>query len=182
MGRAAVLNTEAMTTAGPGITNPTAGVGDGDNQGTPLWLFRLLDAEFRFTGDMFANDANALCKWYHTAENPWQPCASIRGRSWFANPPYSRARIGPAMDTVRAAQAEGSTVVTLTRLEPGAKWFRVNRNHAQELRMLDCRLRFRGQSHSYNFPCCVSVFRPGVSPSPLHSFVWQVAEHRSEAA
>lgn len=171
-----------MNSSAPGITNPTAGVGDGDNQGTPLWLFDLLNAEFRFSGDMFANAENALCSVFHTEADPWRPGATIRLSSWFANPPYSRKLIGPAMDTVRAAQAEGATVVTLTRLEPGAAWFAVIRAYAQELRLLDCRLRFRGQACSYNFPCCVAVFRPGVTRPPLNTFVWQVAEHRSKAA
>lgn len=163
----------------PGIRNPTAGVGDGDNQGTPLWLWKLLDREFEFDGDMFANKDNALHENYRTASAPYETSPS-EGLVWYANPPYSRHGILGATATVLRAQKAGNTVVMLARLEPGAEWFETIHKFADECRLLDTRLRFRGQAHSYNFPCCVSVFNPapfGMNPNCRFWF-WRVSQFR----
>lgn len=56
---------------------------------TPPELFRALDAEFHFTLDAAANEANHLCDRYYTAEDSafWH---SWDGEHVFCNPPYGR--------------------------------------------------------------------------------------------
>lgn len=168
----------------PASVDEAAGVGDGDEQGTPTWLLQLLRLEFDFTHDLFASHLNAVALRYFTRDNPAgeQMIGEHARGGWtcFANPPYSRrelpnlangkpgndgANILDAMH-VCARVAEWSTVVTLTRLEPGAEWFRVIRDNASEIRLLDCRLRFRGQPNLYNFPTCVAVWRPHYTREP----------------
>lgn len=164
----------------PGHLNPTAGCGTGDEQGTPLWLFNLLDAEFGFDCDMFASHQNALCSTYHTITHRWH--ASSPGRVLWANPPYSRRAICRAMADVYEAAILGRTVVTLTRLEVGADWWAAIDAAASEVRLLEARPKFRGQSNSYNFPCAIAVFR-GVRIAPVpHYYPWKVRQHRPRGA
>ncbi len=58
--------------------------------GTPLDLFRTLDAEFRFTLDAAANDQNAKCERYFTPEiDGLRQSWKTEGAVW-CNPPYGR--------------------------------------------------------------------------------------------
>lgn len=161
----------------PGKRNPTAGCGTGDEQGTPLWLFDLLNREFRFDCDMFASHQNALCSTYHTITHQWHTHSP--GRVLWANVPFGTGTVGPAMEAVARAALAGRTVVALHRDEPGAKWHQCVWDHAHESRRLDVRLKFRGQRDSYNFPCSVSVFRGGArwASHPLID-IWRVSAHR----
>lgn len=164
----------------PASLDPRAGCGKGDEQGTPIWLYELLHAEFGFDCDMFSSHENALCSTYHTIDRPWD--ATSPGSVLWSNPPYSRGAITAAMAAVREAALQGETVVTLTRLEPGADWWKPIDELAQEVRLLDVRLKFRGQTDSYNFPCAIGVFR-GQRRAPWpHYYPWHVRKHRPRGA
>jgi phage N-6-adenine-methyltransferase len=79
---------------------------------TPPWLFNSLDREFKFTHDLAALPANALCERYFTPEHDAlaQDWHRLEGWLWL-NPPYS-----PLKPWIRKAQAEndlGAKIVVL---------------------------------------------------------------------
>lgn len=168
---------------GAAFSQPTKNVGEGDRQGTPLWLYNLLRKEFRFDGDMFADHGNALSPRYWTLESPIVPSAfNGVGLTLFANPPYSRGNIRAAAETVRDVANWGNTVVGLTRLEPTAKWWSILRPICSEVRLLDTRLTFRGQSQVYNFPCMVWVACPPyLRRNEPHVWFWDTVKSAHES-
>lgn len=158
---------------GAAFATPNEDVGEGDKQGTPLWLFKLLRDEFWFPGgDLFADHGNALLPTYWTLESPIDVDAyRDLGYTFFANPPYSRGNITAAANTCRALADNGNRVVGLTRAEPTARWWRILRPACAEVRLLDTRLVFRGQEGLYNFPCWVWVAVPPTQRRG-HPSVW----------
>ena len=165
---------------GPGYKTPTADVGDGDNQGTPLWLFNLLREEWLFSGgDLFAAHGNALLGRYWTEDRPIiTRDFENAGLTFWANPPYSRGNIRAAAETVRELTELGNRVVGLTRAEPTAEWWwRTLRPACAEVRLLDTRLTFRGQPNLYNFPCWVWVAVPPMQRrGEPHVWFWDASE------
>jgi DNA (cytosine-5)-methyltransferase 1 len=125
-------------------------------------LFHQLDAKFHFGLDAAAEHLTAKCDRYITKEQdaltqPWG------GNGWvWLNPPYSRELIKQFMEKVHAETMSGTDVVTLTRFDPSAEWFKQHVDGvAHTVLMLGNRVKFHGATDSYNFPCCVSIFRGG---------------------
>lgn len=157
---------------GAAFATPNENVGEGDNQGTPLWLFKLLKDEFLFAGDLFAAHGNAVHATYWTEDSPIDVDAyGDLGITFFANPPYSRGNITTAASTCRALADNGNRVVGLTRAEPTARWWRILRPACAEVRLLDTRLVFRGQKGLYPFPCWVWIAVPPTQRRG-HPSVW----------
>ena len=78
---------------------------------------------------------------------------------YWMNPPYSRGAIDASMAGAKLLNIMGKTVVCLVRLDPTTDWFQAYiHGDAEEVRMLNKRVRFKGAEHSYNFPCCVAVY------------------------
>jgi phage N-6-adenine-methyltransferase len=61
---------------------------DTDDRGTDRALFSLLDERFRFSVDVAASPANALCRRYYTKEDDGLTKSWTGERVW-CNPPYS---------------------------------------------------------------------------------------------
>lgn len=163
------------TSQPPAFATPHRHVGEGDRQGTPLWLYRLLREEFRFDGgDLFADHGNAMSVRYWTIESSiLTHVFENHGATFWANPPYSRGNIGAAARVIKHLADIGNTVVGLTRAEPTAKWWHTLRPVCSEVRLLDTRLTFRGQDSLYNFPCWVWVAVPPVQrPTEPHVWFW----------
>lgn len=130
---------------------------DKDCWETPDDLFTSLHKEFKFTLDAAANEHNyKLCNYYSKSksafDNPWTETV-------WCNPPYSRILINKFADKIiEEAEAGEVEIVTLTRLDPSAKWFKKMYKEACHLHFLPKRLKFKGADSSYPFPCCLMYF------------------------
>jgi len=124
-------------------------------------LYQVLNQEFGFQFDLCANEKNTKCAHWSEDVQDFAVCIGVRDYDvYWMNPPYSRKNINKCMAAATYMNGHGKTVVTLTRFDPTANWFKSCVDGiAQEVRMLDKRLRFKGAAASYPFPCCVSVYR-----------------------
>jgi len=61
-----------------------------DEYETPDWLFQALDAEFGFTFDAAATQANAKCKLFTSDIESGPPQITLPSQVIFCNPPYSK--------------------------------------------------------------------------------------------
>ena len=133
---------------------------------TPPELFALLDAEFSFTIDAAADDADHLCPRYLTREEdaltkPW-----LGDNVVFCNPPFADLKPWTQM-FVRWATA-GATVVALLPSKTDTVWFENVWFGAHEVRFLTPRVQFiaptTGQpgKNSNNSGSMVAVYRHGV--------------------
>ena len=129
-----------------------------DAWGTPMWLFRQLDDEFRFTLDVCAHKDNAKCeKFFSRAENGL-------AQNWGANvcwmnPPYGD-EIAAWMRKAYTASQDGATVVCLIPSRTDTEWWHSYAMHG-EIRFIKGRLKFGGADSGAPFPSAIVVFRPG---------------------
>ena len=142
-----------------------------ENWGTPQSFFDELNAEFRFTLDAAASEANAKCPTFYTREDDalqqrW------KGRV-FCNPPYGRI-MTPAF--VRKASEERNNCKVIVMLLPArtsTKWFRDyvwegvrNQPYLGVEVRFPPRLKNDKRNHPskserrWPFPCVIIVFRP----------------------
>lgn len=139
-----------------------------DEWETPQWLFDKLDAEFHFDFDVCATYANAKCKVFwskeqNALEQPWS-------KTNWCNPPYS-----DQMPWVKKAYEEtlkGNTTVMLMMCDTSTKCFKFCYNYADEIRLLDRRIKFVGATGSPRFASMIVVFRPQVrlnASRPFHA-------------
>lgn len=131
-----------------------------DEWRTQKSLYDRLNKEFGFEVDLCANEHNAKCHIYSSdIEQFYEQGRMHSCKSFWMNPPYSRGNIDRCIKTAYGISLFDKTVVTLTRFDPSASWFRKYIDGcAYEVRMLARRPKFIGADHAYNFPCCVSVF------------------------
>lgn len=124
---------------------------------TPDDLYYYLNREFQFTLDAAANEHNFKHPNYYSEEN------SALDKDWsgsvWCNPPYSRTLINKFADKIiEVSENTLVDIVTLTRLDPSAKWFKKLHKEACHMHFLPKRLRFKGADSSYPFPCCLMYF------------------------
>lgn len=141
-----------------------------DDWETPPIRFAEWDAEFGFTLDVCATDANAKCARYFTPELDglaqdwgWDVC-------WM-NPPYGRA-IARWMEKAHAARDLGATVVALVPARTDTGWWHEHVIGAgAEVRFLRGRIAFlqdgahathatRSGAAAAPFPCALVIYRP----------------------
>lgn len=127
-----------------------------DEWGTPQWLFDLLDDEFSFQLDVCASEENHKVPRYHDIEanglvSPW---------AWvnFCNPPYSNQL--PWIERAVEEVLLGNTTVMLLKHDPSTKHGVLANSMADEVRVVEHRLKFQGASNCANFPSSIAVFRP----------------------
>jgi phage N-6-adenine-methyltransferase len=123
-------------------------------------LYLKLDDEFSFDFDLCANANNTKCPSFSTDVKEFAVCTDVDlYDNYWMNPPYSRKKIKECMTAVDMINGHGKMVVTLTRFDPTADWFKSCVDGvAAEVRMLEKRLKFKGADSSYPFPCCVSIY------------------------
>ena len=136
--------------------------------GTPLWLFRELDAEFGFTVDVCATPELAKCPRYFTPEMDGL-AQSWAGETCWMNPPYGHAELFAWLDRARAAaEREGATTVCLVPCKTEQAWWHAlvwdkhagRPRHGVEVRFIEGRLKFQGAKSGATFPCCLVIYRP----------------------
>lgn len=134
-----------------------------DEWPTPRWLFDMLDSEFGFDLDVCASADNALCERYYTKEDDaltkdwWRD-----GNAAFCNAPYSRAAggIGAFLAKGRDAANHLTTAVFLVPARPDTEWWARYVMQADEVRLLQGRLKFGDGTGNAPFPSAVVIFRP----------------------
>lgn len=129
---------------------------DSDEWGTPQWLFDILNQEFDFTCDVASSDKNHKCTTWLTQErcglkNPWGI------RNW-CNPPYSKQLpwLVKAFEELRHSNKESTL---LLKYDPSTEHGRICVSTADEIRIIQHRLKFEGASNCANFPSCIAVYR-----------------------
>lgn len=127
-----------------------------DNQeyGTPQALFDELDAEFGFTLDVAASDANAKCPLYFTAESDGLS-RSWRGERIFCNPPYNN--IAPWIE--KAIREEPDVAVFVVPARTHTHWFHEMVLDRSEIRWIRKKLRFEGAPYNAPEPTMIVIFR-----------------------
>ena len=120
-----------------------------------------LDAEFGFTLDPCATQANGQCRQFISRGEDGL------ARDWgtetvFCNPPYGRAVSIWVRKCHEAAQA-GATVVLLIPARTDTRYFHEWIYGKAELRFVRGRLKFGDGRQSAPFPSLVAIFRPPVS-------------------
>ena len=135
-----------------------------DQWATPLDLFIKLDTKFGFQFDLCANNNNTKCDIFTSDIKSFIDNGHYKefDKFWI-NPPYSRGNIDMCMDIVHRLAVEGKTIVSLTRFDPTTDWFKHHVDGvASEVLMLARRVKFEGAKDSYNFPCCISIYRGAI--------------------
>lgn len=144
-----------------------------DQWGTPSELYGVLRDEFHFQSDLCASYDNFKeFTWTDNIQSAVDmlylcPHDIVLSYPFWMNPPYSRGNINHCMEqATRLARHERTPViVTLTRFDPTASWFKEYIDGiADEVRMLARRVKFEGATDSYNFPCCVSLYNTDSQP------------------
>lgn len=140
---------EGMNAAGP----------SNDDYETPSWLFKALDAEFGFTFDAAATEANALCPgWTHDVKIAG-PHKLMGPNRVYCNPPYSM------IDTfVQIALEDTNLWVLLLPSRTDTDWFRhIVESPRVKLRFFRKRIRFclnGKEADSPRFGSIVAIVRP----------------------
>lgn len=135
-----------------------------DEWATPQWLFDQLDAEFGFTIDLAASDANAKCCIYFTRDDDsltrsWAPRSDVADDGpAYLNPPYGR-QIGKWVRKARTTAQRGRTVVCLLPARTDTRWWHDDVLPYGEVRFLRGRLKFGDAKTAAPFPSAVVVFR-----------------------
>lgn len=146
-----------------------------DDWATPDEVFEPLNAEFGFTLDAAANEANTKCaRWFSEEDNAleqvdWGWPLSEPQVVWL-NPPYSRGLQSRFIVAAYEQSHMGHTVVMLIPARTDTVAFHAfiwDRNKHQpregvEVRFLKGRIKFVGAEHGAPFPSMVVIFRPPV--------------------
>jgi len=125
---------------------------------TPREFFDQLNAEFHFTLDVCADSTNAkvrkfLSEWDDGLRKPWT------NEICWMNPPYGREIVKWVRKAWHESAVNNATVVCLVPARTDTKWF-WDYCVRGEIRFIQGRLRFEGESSSAPFPSMVVIFRP----------------------
>jgi len=129
-----------------------------DEWETPQELFNELDAEFGFTLDPCANDKNAKCKKYFTAEQDGLK-QDWTGEVVFCNPPYSSRKQDQWVEKCHEHAMGGGTAVMLIPARTDTRRFHDHILGKAEIRFLRGRIKFGDSKQGAPFPSMVVVFR-----------------------
>lgn len=130
-------------------------------QRTPDGFFRKLDAEFGFTLDAAATDANAKCARYFTVVD------DALGKDWgqervWLNPPFGRGLKEWARKAWEASRS-GALVVMLVPSATDMDWWHDYILEADEIRFIRGRMSFGSEDltrNNYVFPVSLAIFQP----------------------
>lgn len=130
-------------------------------QRTPTRFFEKLHAEFDFTLDAAASEANAKVPRYFTRD------VDGLGQDWGAervwcNPPFGRGLNEWCRKAWEASRA-GALVVLLVPCATDMDWWHDYILEADEVRFVRGRMSFDSEDlmrSNYVFPVCIAVFRP----------------------
>jgi len=130
---------------------------------TPREFFNQLNSEFQFTLDVCADSSNAKVRRFLSESDdglrkPWT------NEVCWMNPPYGREIVKWIRKAWHESLLNKATVVCLVPARTDTKWF-WDYCVRGEIRFIQGRLRFEGESSSAPFPSMVVIFRPPVNKS-----------------
>lgn len=129
-----------------------------DEWSTPPQFFRALDAEFHFTLDPCATDANHKAPKYYTAKEDGL-AQSWAGETVFINPPYGREIAKWIRKAAEESETTGTTCVMLLPARTDTAWFHdYILGKADIIRFIRGRLRYGGSNQNAPFPSMIVVF------------------------
>lgn len=116
---------------------------------TPLWLFDILNKEFRFNLDLCATEDNAKCSEYFN--DIFQPIYLTNRllQAGFMNPPYSN--ILPFAKKAWEL-SESMAVVCLLKVDPSTKWWAVFWDYNTHQPKAGCNVRFLNKRVKFDPP------------------------------
>lgn len=155
-----------------------------DEFGTPDYLYKPLDAEFRFEIDAAASPENTKCRHYldhvdNAINTSWDKFARLVGAQpiFWCNPPYSRGNVAAFVKKAHEESQKGATVVMLLPARTEQSWFHdIVLKHA-EVRFIRKRVTFVGGATSARFPSLVAIFP---NRRERKERAWQMAAHIAE--
>lgn len=123
---------------------------------TPIELFKKYDDEFHFNLDPCASPANAKCDRFFTYHD--NGLAQDWGKAivWM-NPPYNDMLRW--MNKAYLASRSGATVVCLVPSRTSTQWWHKYAIKG-EIRFIEGRITFEGQTHNAPFCSSIVIFRP----------------------
>lgn len=128
-----------------------------DEWGTPRWLFDLLDREFVFHVDVCASAKNRKAPIYFNKRD------NGLNQKWLSsawcNPPYSNQIPWIAKADLEYRQPYCNQVVMLLKHDPSTTHGKMVANLADELRIIQHRIKFEGAPNTAEFPSCIAIFR-----------------------
>jgi site-specific DNA-methyltransferase (adenine-specific) len=130
-----------------------------DEWATPQNLYDKLHKEFKFTLDPCANGKNAKCPRYYTKKDDGLSRSWKDEKVWI-NPPYSSVGAWMAK-AAEEAKSNGATSVLLVPARTDTKWWHSHVMKADEVRLVQGRLKFGKATTGAPFPSAIVVFRPG---------------------
>jgi len=128
-----------------------------DEYGTPIKLFRELDAKYHFTLDPCASDLNHKCEKYYTKEQDGL-IKSWKDERVFCNPPYSD--IKRWVQKCYAERNNAQIIVMLIYARTGTNYFHEYIYHTAELVFLKGRITFEGSNDRAPMPSMLVIYRP----------------------
>ena len=134
--------------------------------GTPIFLFKYLNALFNFTLDACAGPTNYKHPNYFSVD------MNALTRNWhgrvFLNPPYGK-NIGNWISKARQEVESGNAecVVCLVPVRSDSKWWHANCMLANEIWLLDQRIEFEGSTNKAPFPVALIIFNGSKSSAEL---------------
>lgn len=128
-----------------------------DEYGTPQVLFDIYNQEFKFVLDVCASDKNHKCQDYWTKKDdglvkPWI-------YSNWCNPPYSN-QLPWVQRAVCERDTYKATTVLLMKYDPSTRHGVLISEEADEIRIVEHRIRFEGATLGANFPSAFCIIRP----------------------
>ncbi len=130
-----------------------------DEWPTPQSFFATLHAEFRFTLDPCASQANAKCPVFFTKDDNGL-AHDWAGHRVFCNPPYGGRTMREWARKCYEASRDGALVVLLANARTDTLWFHDWVYGKAELRFVRGRLKFGDGTQPAPFPSLVAIYHP----------------------
>jgi site-specific DNA-methyltransferase (adenine-specific) len=123
---------------------------------TPLYIFDPLNAEFNFTLDVCASEANKKCAKFFSVEQNGLTKDWGKEICWM-NPPFQNKKVW--VKKAYEASQNGAAVVCLLPARTNTNW-RHDYCMKGEIRFIRGRVVFVGAKHGLPQPLAIVVFRP----------------------
>lgn len=128
-----------------------------DEWSTPQRVYDELNKEFNFDLDCAASEDNAKFHVFFTKEDSALSKDWSKYKNIFLNPPYSG---NLAFLKKASAGFTNTTIVVLSPCRTDTKWWHQYAMKADEIRLIQGRLKYNDSKNSAPFPSCIIIFRP----------------------
>ena len=127
-----------------------------DEWGTPDWLYDELNREFSFNCDVCASKSNFKHPNFYSKELSGLDRSNFWGTSNWCNPPYSNTL--PWLERAEEESDRGNNTVILMMADCSTKAFAFAASRAQEIRLINQRIKFDGAVGSPRFSSMLVIF------------------------